>query len=87
MLDGIKESLVIVGGETRVGKGYFLKYMVPVQQLMVKAMSELGISRSFYKGPDEQGQGSHFHIKEAKSTIPCVSVQNSFVWFLKLVLI
>ena len=61
--------------------------MVPVQQLMVKAMSELGISRSFYKGPDEQGQGSHFHIKEAKSTIPCVSVQNSFVWFLKLVLI
>ena len=61
--------------------------MVAVEELVEQTLSKVWVGCCLHKGPDEQGQCSHFDMKETKSTIFSMSVEYKLTWLFKAVLI
>ena len=65
--DGGKEVIIVEGMIARVGQGYFIKYVVPVQDSMVETGLKLRMASCLEEGPDQTSKSFQFHIVDTKT--------------------
>ena len=69
VLDGGKEFLIIERWNSRIGKTYFPQHMVPVEDLVIQAVSEHGVGCCLKECSDKAGKGPHLDIEQPHTSI------------------